>query len=75
VNVPRSTLGKSALGLMLAGQAVMVGGIWVWTRNLAGIEWASRALILWLASGGAGLYFVGRVLQALARRRARKEET
>jgi len=68
-------MGKSALSLMLCGQIAVVGCIWVWTRNLGGAAWATRPLILWLASGGAGLYFAGRVLQALARRRARKEES
>lgn len=73
MNVPRTLAGKIGLGLIFGGQAIVVGGLWTWTRALAGAPWASRPLVMGLSAGGAALYFSGRVLQAIARRRQNRE--
>lgn len=69
MKVPRTPMGKIGLGCMLAGQLVIVGGLVVWMQSRGGSPWATRNLILVLSGGGAALYYTGRVLQAIARRR------
>lgn len=69
MKVPRTPLGKIGLGCMLMGQLVIVGGLVVWMQSRGGTPWATRDLIIALSGGGAGLYYTGRVLQAIARRR------
>lgn len=69
MKVPRTPLGKIGLGCMLTGQLVIVGGLVVWMQSRGGSPWATRNLIMALSGGGAALYYTGRVLQAIARRR------
>lgn len=69
MKVPRTPLGKIGLACMLAGQLVIVGGLVVWMQSRGGSPWATRDLIIALSGGGAALYYTGRILQAIARKR------
>lgn len=69
MKVPRTPMGKVGLGCMLAGQLSIVAGLVVWMQSRGGAAWATRDLIVVLSGGGAALYYTGRVLQAIARRR------
>ena len=69
MKVPRTPLGKIGLACMLTGQLVIVGGLVVWMQSRGGKSWATRDLIIALSGGGAALYYTGRILQAIARRR------
>jgi len=75
VKIANNTLGKIGLGCMTTGQVIVVVGLFAWTRSHAGAPWATQSLVVALAAGGAGLYFSGRILQALARRQQNREQS
>lgn len=70
MKVPPTILAKLALSCMLTGQVGILAGLWAWSRQSNGSEWATRTVVLALAGSGAGLYFAGRALQMAARRKS-----
>lgn len=73
MKVPATPLGKASLASMLLGQLVLMVAIALWSPLFRGLEWNTRALVGGVAIGGAVLYFAGRGMQILARRRASRD--
>lgn len=72
MKIPATPLGRVSLACMISGQLVVMAAIALWSPLFRGVEWNTRFLVGSVAIGGASLYFAGRGLQLLARRRANR---
>lgn len=57
--------------IMVAGQAMLLYGIWKFVGSLRGVPMTRAELLPWLGAG-LGVYLVGRGFQIAARARARR---